>query len=127
MVSALFRRHGTNGDLVRALRDKRFDAIYTIDSLIEIIDVLGNLRLRLKYHIESDDVVAFISLIRLRGDLVTPERRVVVCSNPKDDKFLEAALAGNADCVVSGTADLLDLTSFEDIPILRPAEFFTRL
>jgi uncharacterized protein len=127
LVSALIRRQGTTGDVLRALRDGRFIAVYSTDILVEIIDVLGRPALRAKYHIEPDDIVVVINLIRLRGDLVVPARKVAACRDPKDDKFLEAALAAGADCIVSGDADLLDLASFEDIPILRPAEFLARL
>lgn len=126
-VSALIRRQGTTGDVLRALRDGQFTAIYTTSILVEVIDVMGRAPFRTKYHIEPDDITALINLIRLRGELVTPQRNVTVCRDPKYDKFLEAALAGRADCVVSGDVDLLDLTTFEDIPILRPAEFLARL
>jgi putative PIN family toxin of toxin-antitoxin system len=127
LVSALIRRQGTTGEVLRALRDGRFTAVYSTDLLVEIIDVLGRPALRAKYHIEPDDISVVINLIRLRGDLVMPARKVTACRDPKDDKFLEAALAGSADCVVSGDADLLVLTPFEGIPILRPAEFLARL
>jgi putative PIN family toxin of toxin-antitoxin system len=128
-VSALIRKHGTTGDAlcVRALRDGRFTAIYTTDIVVEIIDVLGRANFRNKYHIEPDDITALVNLIRLRGELVSPARKVTACRDPKDDKFLEAALATQTDCIVSGDADLLNMTSFEAIPILRPAEFLARL
>jgi putative PIN family toxin of toxin-antitoxin system len=70
---------------------------------------------------------ALINLLRWRGKLVTPSRKVTACRNPNDDKFLEAALAAEADCIVSGDADLLVLTPLENIPILRAAEFLARL
>ena len=60
------------------------------------------------------------------GELVIPDQTVDACRDPKDNKFLEAALAGEADCIVSGDADLLDMGSFEEIPILRPAEFLAQ-
>jgi putative PIN family toxin of toxin-antitoxin system len=126
-VSALIRRRGTIGVILRALRDGRFMAIYTTDILVEIIDVLGRDKIRVKYHIEPDDVSALIHLIRLRGELVIPNQTVDACRDPKEDKFLEAALAGGADCIVSSDAYLLELQSFEDIPNLRPAEFLARL
>lgn len=126
-VSAFIRRHGTIGDILRALRDGRFTIIYTTDIVVEIIDVLGRAEFRSKYHIEPDDITALVNLIRLRGELVTPTRKVTACRDPKDDKFLEAALATQTDCIVSGDADLLDLNSFEKIPVLRPAEFLARL
>ena len=122
-VSGLIHRQGTTGALLRALRDGLFTVIFSVDILVEIIEVLGRDPFRAKYHIEPDDINALINLIRLRGELVTPRRKVTVCRKHKDDKFLEAALAGGADCVVSGDADLLSLTPFDDIPILRPAEF----
>ena len=126
-VSALIRKQGTPGAVLRALRDGRFTVIYTTDIVVEIIDVLGRAGFRIKYRIEPDDITALVNLIRLRGELVTPTRRVTACRDPKDDKFLEAALAMQTDCIVSGDSDLLNLNSFEDIPILRPAEFLARL
>jgi putative PIN family toxin of toxin-antitoxin system len=126
-VSALIRKQGTTGDVLRALRDGRFIAIYTTDIVVEIIDVLGRAKFRVKYHIEPDDITTIINLIRLRGELVTPTQKVTACRDPKDDKFLEAAIVVQADCIVSGDADLLDLTPFQEIPILRPAEFLARL
>jgi len=127
LVSALIKRQGTTGAVLLALRAGRFTVIFSTDILVEIIDVLGRPTFRIKYQIEPDDITALVNLIRLRGDLVTPPRKISACRDPEDDKFLEAALAGRADCIVSGDADLLDLASFEDIPILRPAEFLARL
>jgi len=127
LVSALIRRQGTTGDVLHALRDGRFTAVYSTDILVEIIDVLGRPVFRQKYHIEPDDITAIINLLRLRGEVVTPKDKVTACRDPKDDKFLETAQAGKAECIVSGDADLLDLTPFENIPILRPAEFLARL
>ncbi len=127
LVSALIKRQGTTGDVLLALRDGGFTAVYSTDILVEIIDVLGRPAFRNKYHIEPDDIPALINLVRLRGELVLPQRKIAACRDPHDDKFLEAALAAGADCIVSGDADLLALTHFEGIPILRPAEFLARL
>ncbi len=127
LVSALIRRQGTIGEVLRALRVGRFGAIYTSEILIELIDVLDRPIFRTKYAIEVDDILATVNLIRLRGELVTPQRKIKACRDPKDDKFLEAAIAGGADCIISGDADLLNLSPFENIFILSPAEFLARL
>ena len=95
--------------------------------MVEIIEVLGRVRFRTKYHIEPDDITALVNPIRLRGELVAPKLKISACRDPKDDKFLEAAVAAQADCIVSGDPDLLDMSSFAEIPILRPAEFLARL
>jgi putative PIN family toxin of toxin-antitoxin system len=127
LVSALIRRQGTTGEVLRALRDGRFALIYTTPILVEIIDVLGRDPFRTKYHIEPEDINALVNLVRLRGELVVRGRTVKVCRDPADDKFLEAALAGQADAIVSGDADLLVLNPFEGIPVLRPAEFLAMM
>ena len=123
LVSELIRRQGTTGEVLRLLREARFTVIYTTPTMIEIIEVLGRDPFRTKYHIESEDITILVNLLRLRGELVNPLGTISVCRDPRDDKFLEAALAGQADAIVSGDADLLVLNPFESIPILRPAEF----
>ena len=51
--------------------------------------------------------------------------RVAACRDPDDDKFLEVAINGHADIIVSGDADLLTLTPFRSILIVTPATFVT--
>ena len=46
--------------------------------------------------------------------------------DPKDDKFLEAAVNGRADVLVTGDRDLLDLNPFRGIAIVTPAAYLAR-
>ena len=43
------------------------------------------------------------------------------CRDLDDDKFLETALQGSADCLIAGDRDLLEMSPFMDIPILAPS------
>ena len=45
------------------------------------------------------------------------------CRDPDDDKLLETALMGEADCLITGDRDLLEMSPFHTIPILTPASF----
>jgi len=47
----------------------------------------------------------------------------VACRDPKDNKFLELAVAGEATHIVTGDSDLLVLNPFRDIAVLTPSEF----
>jgi predicted nucleic acid-binding protein len=51
---------------------------------------------------------------------------VRACRDPRDDKFLEVAVHGRADAIVTGDRDLLDLNPFRGIAILTPAEYLER-
>ena len=57
------------------------------------------------------------------GEHVTVTREIRACRDPKDDKFLELAVSGQADVIVTGDDDVLALHPFEGIPILRMREF----
>ena len=127
LVSGLIRPRGTTGEVLLALRDGKFTVLYSNETLMEIIDVLGRDKFRLKYHILTDDISALINLIRLRGEVVIPKQRVADCRDPKDDKFLDVALSGDADCIVSGDLDLTSMNPYRSIPIITPAEFLAMI
>jgi putative PIN family toxin of toxin-antitoxin system len=61
------------------------------------------------------------------AELVTITERVAVCRDPTDDKFLELAINGHAEMIVSGDADLLALNPFRGIPIVPPGTFVQRV
>jgi putative PIN family toxin of toxin-antitoxin system len=68
----------------------------------------------------------FFSLLAgIAQDVATPHR-IQACRDPKDDKFLDLALAGDAQAIITGDKDLLELHPFHAIPILTPAEFIQR-
>ena len=94
--------------------------------MVELVDVLSRAHIQSKYQVRPDDIIALINVIRLRGELVSPNQKIEACRDPKDNRFLEAALEGKADVIVSGDADLLELREFEAIPILSVAEFLSQ-
>lgn len=69
------------------------------------------------------------SLIERLGpnvEMVEIVQRVRASRDPKDDKFLEVALNGEADVLVSGDNDLLTLHPFRGTDILTPATYLNR-
>jgi uncharacterized protein len=69
---------------------------------------------------------AYLDRVRLifsKAELVTITERIAVCRDPTDDKFLELAVNGRADMIVTGDLDLLVLNPFAGIPIITPMAF----
>ena len=58
---------------------------------------------------------------------VTEPPDVPECRDPRDRMFLELAVAGQADALVTGDGDLLELARVFSIPIITPAELRARL
>jgi putative PIN family toxin of toxin-antitoxin system len=61
----------------------------------------------------------------LRGAAVwfEPALRITDCRDPKDNKYLELALAAGAETIVSSDDDLLVLHPWRSIRIVRPADY----
>ena len=55
------------------------------------------------------------------------KERFEVCRDPKDDKFLELALNGQAEMIISGDNDLLEIDPFKGIRILKVNEFIEKI
>lgn len=89
--------------------------------------ILDELREKLLDKIKAppDTVEEAIELEQSRMEVVRPEPlSEPVCRDPDDDAVLATALAAKADCLITGDGDLLDLETFQGIPILRPADFW---
>lgn len=91
--------------------------------LLELAEVLGRRKLN-KYLLEEERMRFLVALLR-ETELVEVTEQVADCRDARDNKFLELALSGDADCLISGDDDLLVLSPFRGLPILKPKEFLS--
>jgi putative PIN family toxin of toxin-antitoxin system len=70
-----------------------------------------------RIHAVVHDVRRFAEQVKISGTLK------VVAADPDDDKFIECAVVGKAEAIVSGDHHLLDLDEYEGIPLMSAAEF----
>lgn len=127
IVRALIRPRGTVGPVLLRLRQGDYTLLYSDSLLEELADVLNRPRIRDKYRLTNNDIQTVLALILLRGEAVTPDQTITICRDPKDNKFLEVAVAGRADVIVTGDDDLLVLHPFAGIPIVSPSTFLQML
>lgn len=69
------------------------------------------------------DTRAWLKKLMSEAEVVPITERIAACRDPTDDKFLELAVNGHADLIVTGDGDLLALNPFRQIPIVTPAAF----
>lgn len=67
--------------------------------------------------------VEFLARLWEESEHIATVEMITDCRDPKDNKFLEVAVNGNADYILTGDQDLLILNPFRDIPIVPPAYF----
>lgn len=105
----------------------RFTLLLSEPILAEVEDVLVRPEVLRKLHMTPVDAAAVLELLRRQGTLLTPAVRITLSRDPDDNKFLECAVTGGADYVVSADADLLNLGETEGIPIDDAPAFWRAL
>ena|SRR5271165_4377545 len=78
---------------------------------------------KLARYIEPETLRAFLEQLLDLGELVSILSPIRACRDPRDDKFLEVAVHGHADVLISGDQDLLALHPYRGTAILTPADF----
>lgn len=127
-ASALINPDGPPGHLIRRMIDRTFDVVMSPDIMVELRRTLAYERVREGICLSDDDLELWLAAVEVVAVGVRPSFRVrAVVADPDDDVYLEAAMEGRAEYVVSGDRHLLELEEYEGVRILRPAEFLELL
>jgi putative PIN family toxin of toxin-antitoxin system len=120
IVSSALSSMGAPARIVQHGLEGTFQLVVSETILAEYRRALGYERAR-KRHGHTPDRIADI---RKAATLVAGTLTLkVISEDPDDDKFLECAVEGGAEYIVSGDAHLLNLQHYQGIQILTPAVF----
>src|SRR5215469_7952900 len=119
LVSAALKQQSMPG-MVALLVERRGGLLKSLATEEQLFEVVARPRLSVLIDPETQ---AWLRRLMATPELVTISERIAACRDPTDDKFLELAVNGGADLIVSGDGDLLSLNPFRDIPIVTPAVF----
>lgn len=98
----------------------RYHEIFLSDFILT--ELRRHLTEKFKFSAQETDEV--LELLRERATIVVPAPLgEPVCRDSDDDAILATAVAANADCIVTGDADLLDIRRFRSVDIVQPAGF----
>jgi putative PIN family toxin of toxin-antitoxin system len=125
LISAVIST-GVPHDIVVAGYEGEFQLIVSEATVTEFRETLQKYPDR--FGLTDEEIRTEVETLQYFAEFVDPDEEVnAVEDDPDDDKFLEAAVAGNAQYLVSGDQHLLTLDSFRDIEIITPRTFYERL
>lgn len=110
---------GNSEKILNLISDSRLDLLISQEVFNELFDTLSDFKTSRKV------IRSLEKLFLLHSTLLSPIKRITLCRDPKDNKFLELAWEGRADYLISGDKDLLSLKSFKSTRIVSPKEFLT--
>src|SRR3989338_8009316 len=111
--------NGSSEKVLRAWMNKDFELVSSLPIIEELVRIL----MGFKVPLEPDDISWWESLVLENAILVVPAEKIDVVTDLDDNKFVEAALEGKAECIVSQDKHLLVLNWYRGIKVLDPAEF----
>jgi uncharacterized protein len=111
------------GGLPAAILDAVSDGRVVLITSAPLLDELRRVLAYPKLAKVVGDAAGLADIIAASSVVVEPDRVLAVVNDESDNRVLEAAAAAAADYIVSGDKDLLDLSSFEGIPIVTAAQF----
>ena len=122
-VSGIFWK-GPPFKILEAWKNRKFTLVLSVEIFEEYRRILDELSL--KYP--SVDTPKILETVTFHAEFVTSKPfPKPICSDPDDDKFLSVAMAAKADAIATGDKALLSLNGFNEINILKPAEFLKLL
>ncbi len=111
---------GESNKVILAWREGKFTLVTALQAVSELVKVLSDFKIRMS----EKTIKEWVDLIVRNSIVVMPKEKIsAVKDDPKDDIFIETAVAGNVDYIVSQDNHLLKLVEFRGIRIITPEEF----
>jgi putative PIN family toxin of toxin-antitoxin system len=118
--------------LLQLWQTKQVQLVVSTETLAELASVLT--RPKFQRYFTADNVTALLTLLREHGEWMVVNSHLSLCRDPKDDVFLNLAIAAQADYLVSEDHDLVadaalksTLLTDHRIQIVREAELVSAL
>lgn len=124
LVSAFLRKKGLAAQLLDYAVNGAFEFHFTERIIEETCNVLLNREhLRLNFPYTNKEVEEYRTLLRTLARPVGDLPAVKVCRDPNDDYVIATALAAGVLYLVTYDKDLLDLTTYQQVQMIRPEAF----
>lgn len=98
VVSAVLTRDGLESRILRLALNGELRLYTSLPILEEYVEVLA----RPKFHLSADGRQRIVEGLKNAAIVVTPRRRLMACSDPGDNMFLECAEMARADYLITG-------------------------
>lgn len=123
-ISAFISPNGAPAKVVSRWLAGEFDVLVSQPIVDEILRVTNYDRIQKKYARVRERRLEFVTLITKQGIWVEPITTLTVVSvDESDNRYIECAVTGNAQYIVSGDKHLLDIGEYQGIVVVTPSVF----
>ncbi len=125
-ISAIIRPNGHPAQIVKLWRIGLIELAISPPILEEFEVVVHRPRIQQKHNLSDADIAEYLEILRTFTILVPGTTTVnAVPDDPDDNIIIACAIEAEADAIISGDQHLLSLGAYQEIPIVRAAEFLS--
>jgi putative PIN family toxin of toxin-antitoxin system len=95
--------------------------VFSQELLDEFLEVARKPKFRRFFSLT--DIEEILETISEYADFVKVQTQIEVCRDPKDNFLLSLSIDGNADFLLTGDKDLLDISKFGETSIIKISDF----
>ncbi len=119
LVSGLLSPEGPPGKIVDMIGSGKLEVCHNSRILAEYREVL----IRPEFDISVSLVASLLDQIRTNGESANTQPLSQPLLDPSDEAFLEAAISGGADCLITGNLKHFPASCRHGMRVLSPREF----
>lgn len=127
-VSALINTRGTPKQIIDLWRKEAFELLISKAILDEIGRVLRYPKIAALHKLTETELQTFLALLSEEGLVVAPTKTLHVSLDESDNRYIECAVDGGADYLVTGDKlHLLPIGEYQGVQVVSPAVFLAAL
>lgn len=118
-ISGIFWKGNFCSQLIDAWRKRGFTLVISTPIIEELTEILKDFKIQMP----NEMIEAWKSMIIQNSSIVETKNKINIIEHASDNKFLETAVEGNAEYIVSQDKHLLELKEYKGIKIVLPEDF----
>jgi len=101
-------------------KESKIELISSIEIITEIARILTDFKIQLPEELKKE----WIHTITINSTIVEPKEKFnIIKDDLTDNKFIDAAIAGKAEYIITNDKHLLKIPQFRNVKIITPKEF----
>ncbi|MEO8172342.1 MAG: putative toxin-antitoxin system toxin component, PIN family [Sediminibacterium sp.] len=111
--------------LDKAFSEEKIILLFSEQLLKELIAVAR--RPKFRKYFSNDDLANLLTIIHERAEFISITSAIQICRDPKDDFLLSLSIDGNANILITGDKDLLEIGKFGKTRIITISTFLATI
>ncbi len=127
-VSSMINTQGNPHHIIQRWAQGDFDVLVSTSIINEIGRVLRYPRIAKRHQQGEKEIEKFLELLSSEAIVIEPSKRLdVIQADESDNRYLECAIEGKAQYIISGDNHLLNVGEYRGIVVIPPSAFVTLL